>query len=79
MDVVQSLAPFIGSETPFALLFVALFFYVIKTNKDREQRHHNLVQEELSALSEDLKVLINVWKILLEKELEVKKNGNGKL
>ena len=79
MDIVQSLAPFIGSETPFALLFIALFFYVIKTNKDREQRHHALVQDELKALSTDLKVLISVWKILLEKELEANKNGNSKL
>ena len=79
MDIVQSLAPFIGSETPFALLFIALFFYVIKTNRDRERRHHALVQEELKLLSGDLKVLINVWKILLEKELEEKKNGNNKL
>ena len=78
MEFFDYLTPFIGTETPFAFLFMALFFYFIKTTKDREQRHQEFVKEELRLMHQDLKILIEVWQILLEKELEEKKNGNGK-
>jgi hypothetical protein len=61
---------FTNTETPFALLFIALFFYVIKSNKDREDRLHRIIDESLNKTSEDLHVLLKVWKILIEKEVK---------
>ena len=64
------------SETPFMLLFVILFFYVIKTNKEREARQQATIDQELKKMNEGLTVLMGVWKILLEKE--VKKNEHDR-
>lgn len=64
---------FLNSETPFLLLFVALFFYVIKSNKERESRLQKVIDEDLKTLSSDLHVLMGVWKILIEKEVEEKR------
>lgn len=71
MDYLQ---PFLNSDTPFLLLFVSLFFYVIKSNKDREAKTAQIIDNDLKRLSEDLHVLMGVWKILLEKE--VNKEGS---
>jgi hypothetical protein len=73
MEYIQ---PFLNSETPFMLLFVALFFYVIKTNRDREAAMRKIIDEDLKILSSDLHVLMGVWKILLQKEVE--KEGSVK-
>lgn len=73
MEYIQ---PFLNSETPFMLLFVALFFYVIKTNRDREAAMRRIIDEDLKTLSNDLHVLMGVWKILLQKEVE--KEGSVK-
>ena len=72
MEYIQ---PFLNSETPFLLLFVALFFYVIKTIK-KERRLQKIIDEDLKTIKADLHVLMGVWKILLEKE--VKKEGGKK-
>lgn len=61
---------FSTSETPFALLFIALFFYVIRTNKTREKRLTDLIDGKITAIHEEMKVLMKVWQILLEKELK---------
>jgi len=66
----EYLQPFINSETPFMLLFVALFFYVIKSNKDREAKTSQIIDNDLKRLSDDLHVLMGVWKILLQKEVD---------
>jgi BhlA holin family len=73
MEYIQ---PFLNTETPFMLLFVALFFYVIKSNKDREQKMAHIIDNDLKRMSEDLHVLMGVWKILLENE--VQKEGSDK-
>ena len=78
MEFLDILTPFVGTETPFAFLFMTLFFYFIKTSKDREQKHLEIIKEDLRQQNKDLKILIEVWKILLEKELEGKKNGTDK-
>lgn len=67
MDLLQF---FNTSETPFMLLFVALFFYVIRSNKEREMRLQEIIDTDLKKMSEDLHVLMGVWKILLEKEIK---------
>jgi hypothetical protein len=52
---------------------VSLFFYTVKANKDRETVQYKIIEEHLRAVEEEMKVLITVWKILLEKELEERK------
>lgn len=74
METVDFLKYFVTTDTPFMLLFVCLFFYTVKTNKDREEQHHLLIREKLALVEEELKVLIKVWQILLEKELEARKD-----
>jgi hypothetical protein len=73
MELAEYLKYFLNNETPFMLLFVSLFFYTVKNNKDREDKQHRLMTEKLSMVEEELKVLIKVWQILLEKELEARR------
>mgnify|MGYP003580307848 CR=1 FL=1 len=76
MEIVEFLKLFLTTETPFALLFIALFFYVIKHSRSREQEYQNIINSNLKSIRDDLNILINVWKILLEKELE-RRNEDG--
>jgi len=55
------------------LLFVCLFFYTVKNNKDREAHLNKIIDTKLTEVHEQMAVLIKVWKILLEKELEERK------
>lgn len=55
------------------LLFVSLFFYFIKTARDRETEQNKIIENRLKEVQADLRVMIKVWKILLEKELEARK------
>jgi BhlA holin family len=73
MDLLSYVEAFAGTQTPFMLLFVALFFYFIKTARDREIEQNKILESKLSAVQEDVHVLIKVWQILLEKELEERK------
>ena len=73
MDVSEFIKYFINSETPFMLLFVCLFFYTVKNNKDREAHLNKIIDTKLTEVHEQMSVLIKVWKILLEKELEERK------
>lgn len=73
-DLVNYLASFLHTDTPFMLLFVSLFFYIIKTGREREISDKSEMLKKLDTIDEELKVIIKVWKILLEKELEDKKN-----
>lgn len=66
----EFLQPFLNSDAPFLLLFVSLFFYVIKTNRDRETAMRKIIDDDLKMLSNDLHVLMGVWKILLENEVK---------
>lgn len=73
MEIAENIKFFINSETPFMLLFVSLFFYTVKSYKDREKRMNDMIENRLNAMQNEMQVLIKVWKILLEKELEAKK------
>jgi hypothetical protein len=73
MQIGEFIRYFINSETPFMLLFVSLFFYTVKANKEREAHTNKLIDEKLTEVHEQMAVLIKVWKILLEKELEARK------
>jgi hypothetical protein len=73
MEILNELNLFLHTETPFMLLFVSLFFYMMKTNTDRENRLNHVIEDELKDVHEQISTLVEVWKILLEKELEAKK------
>lgn len=64
---------FSTSETPFALLFIALFFYVIRRNQKSEERLQNLLDEKITGIDQEMKILLKVWQILLEKEIKNQK------
>lgn len=72
MDYLNYLNQFIGTETPFMLLFVSLFFYTVKANIERERNYNRIIEDKLNKVEEEMQVLIRVWKILLEKELKKK-------
>lgn len=73
-DLINYVGSFLHTDTPFMLLFVSLFFYIIKTSREREITDKNEILVKLDKIDEELQVIIKVWKILLEKELEAKKN-----
>lgn len=73
MELTEYLKNFLATETPFMLLFVTLFFYFIKTARDREKEQNKLMEKHLVKIQNDIQILIKVWKILLEKELEERK------
>lgn len=73
MELTEYLKNFLATETPFMLLFVTLFFYFIKNARDREKEQNKLMEKHLVAIQSDIHILIKVWKILLEKELEARK------
>lgn len=73
-DLINYVGQFLHTDTPFMLLFVSLFFYIIKTSREREITDKNEILVKLDKIDEELQVIIKVWKILLEKELEAKKN-----
>lgn len=72
MDFLNYINVFIGTQTPFMLLFVSLFFYFVKSARDREKSYEKIINDKLSKVEEEMEVLIRVWKILLEKELKKK-------
>ena len=73
-DLISYVGNFLHTDTPFMLLFVTLFFYIIKTSREREIIQNTEMIQKLDKIDEELQVIIKVWKILLEKELEAKKN-----
>ena len=76
MDLATFLSFFAKTDIPFTLLFVALFFYTIKSNTGREHHLNTIIDERLNEMQQDMRVLLNVWKILLEKELKSQQGGN---
>jgi BhlA holin family len=69
LEFTEYIKYFLTSETPFALLFVSLFFYTVKSNKEREANMNAIIEKRLTAMQSDMKVMMKVWKVLLEKEL----------
>jgi hypothetical protein len=66
----QILSMFNKTDVPFTLLFVALFFYTIRNNTSREHHLNNLIDQRLEGIQNDMRVLMSIWKILMEKELQ---------
>ncbi len=53
------------TQGPFAILFIWLFIYVIKTNKERESRLHSLLEkfsEKYDVVIEELRYIKNKMK-----------------
>lgn len=73
MDLIEAFQYFLKTETPFMLMFALLFLYVLKTNRDREISQDKHISKRLDSIQENLEIMIKVWKILLEKELEERK------
>jgi hypothetical protein len=79
----QIISYFVGSETPFLLLFVVLFWFFIKEAKAREERMNERNKElmgqiegEIKQVSKDLKVMLTVWKIIIDHELDERSKAN---
>ena len=71
---------FIDSETPFAILFVVLFIFYVRESKSREERQvakydslQNEVENQIGEVQKDLKIMLSIWKILIENEIERRK------
>jgi hypothetical protein len=73
-SLIDYLNVFLHTDTPFMLLFITLFLYVIKTNREREVQDHGDMVNKLDKIDQELRVMIKVWKILLQKELEAKED-----
>lgn len=76
----QLLEIFTSTETPFMLLFVILFIWYVRENKKREEyyREQNenmrkIQRGELEQLDKDVKLMLQVWKTLLEKDIETER------
>ena len=78
MDQLMNL--FTNTETPFALLFVALFIFYVRDSKAREYKQierYDLLQQDVKKqmqdVQTDLKTMLTIWKILIDNELERRK------
>lgn len=76
----QFLNFFTNSETPFAILFVILFIWYVRENKAREERQvmkydqlQDTVIKQIEEVQHDLKTMLTIWKILIENEIERRK------
>lgn len=68
---------FTNTETPFAILFVILFIWYVRENREREKRQiqsyeklQKVVENQIQAVQNDLKTMLTIWKILIDNELE---------
>jgi hypothetical protein len=75
---------FMNSETPFLILFAALFWFYIRESKQREKRMEKRIDEtqiriekQIEGVETDLKTMLTIWKILIDKELERREKENG--
>lgn len=71
---------FVNSETPFAILFVVLFIFYVRESKAREERQiakydslQDEVEKRIGEVQTDLKVMLTIWKLLIENEIERRK------
>lgn len=76
----EFLSFFTSSETPFAILFVILFIWYLRENKEREKRQiqsyealQKTVESQIQNVQNDLKTMLTIWKILIDNELERRK------
>jgi hypothetical protein len=77
MDFLNLLEYFLANQGAWAILFVFLFVYEIRTNQAREKRmveDHNKQKQDtlkkLTKLQADVSLMLETWKIIIERELE---------
>jgi hypothetical protein len=73
MDILNYFQYFLKTETPFMLMFVILFLYTVQQGRQREKRLEDIIEKKLNKIDQELQVMAQVWKVLLEKELEARK------
>jgi hypothetical protein len=71
---------FSTTETPFALLFMILFIFYIREARIREARQiksndqlHKDIENQIGEIRNDLKTMLAIWKVFIDKELERRK------
>ena len=65
---------FIKNEGPWAVLFVLFLVYTQRQQAKREDRNHQETSEALNQIQKDTALMIETWKIIIERELERRKN-----
>lgn len=71
---------FIATQSPWAILFTLLLGYTILTNARREEERRNELSELRKSMEDKLNTLLTnsqlqleTWKIMIERELERRK------
>lgn len=71
---------FSTTETPFALLFMILFIFYIREARIREARQARKfdqlqkdIEDQIAEIRNDLKTMLAIWKVFIDKELERRK------
>jgi hypothetical protein len=71
---------FSTTETPFALLFMILFIFYIRENRNREARQNRKndqlqkdIENQIGEVRNDLKIMLTIWKVFIDKEIERRK------
>ena len=77
MDFLQTIEYFIANEGPWAILFVSLFAFTIRSNNQREEKMRAEMKEQrtstrsqLNAIQQDTTLMLETWKLIIERELE---------
>lgn len=77
MDFLNLLEYFLANQGAWAILFVFLFVYEIRTNDAREKRmrddqnkQRNETNKKLSKIQADVSLMLETWKIIIEREIE---------
>lgn len=83
MDFLSTLDYFVANEGPWAILFVALFAFTMRSNATREQKYirereqmRRVYEKKLTKIQSDVTVMLETWKIIIERELERRDNNN---
>lgn len=72
---------FIATQSPWAILFVMMLGYVILTNARREGERReelkdmrNTTEKELQEIKQSTLLMLETWKIVIERELQRREN-----
>jgi hypothetical protein len=60
----------IHSDLPFLILFVTLAYFFMKQSWSREKEQRKMIYEQLEKVNNDVEMLAEVWKTIIDGELE---------
>ena len=60
----------LASDLPFLILFVGLAYIFMRQSWAREQAQRKIIYEQLQTVNSDIHKLAEIWKIIIEGELE---------